>query len=110
MDFEPCFEVHNLVSVQPKRIKLGRTTILNVIFHVMVSIYRFYYLKFKLAAVPCATPKWPITRGPKGNKFSESFRNEARSESRRDMSKENKTEKGHNIVRSNWAPLDPVII
>ena len=40
MDFELCFKVHNLVYVQPKRIKLGQTINLNVIFHAMVSIYR----------------------------------------------------------------------
>ena len=40
MDFELYFKVHNLVYVQPKRIKRGQTINLNVIFHVMVSIYR----------------------------------------------------------------------
>ena len=40
MDFEPCFKVHNLVSVYPKGMKLGQMTNLNVIFHVVVSIYR----------------------------------------------------------------------
>ena len=40
MDFELCFKVHNLVSVYPKGIKLGQMTNLNVIFHVMVSVYR----------------------------------------------------------------------
>ena len=39
MDFEPCFKVHNLVSVYTKSIKLGQMTILNMIFHVMVSVY-----------------------------------------------------------------------
>ena len=34
------FKVHNLVSVEPKRIKLVQTINLNVIFYVMVSIYR----------------------------------------------------------------------
>ena len=34
------FEVRNLVSVRPKSIKLGQIANLNVIFHVMVSIYR----------------------------------------------------------------------
>ena len=51
MDFELCFKVYNLVSVQPKRIKLGQTTKLNVIFHVMVSIYRLLQ-NLKLAPVP----------------------------------------------------------
>ena len=40
MDFEPCFKVHNLVSVHPKSIILGQMTSLNVIFHVVVSVYR----------------------------------------------------------------------
>ena len=40
MDFEPCFKVHNLVSVYPKGMKLGQMTNLNVIFHVLVSVYR----------------------------------------------------------------------
>ena len=40
MDFEPCFKVHNLVSVHPKSIKLGQMTSLNAIFHVVVSVYR----------------------------------------------------------------------
>ena len=40
MDFEPCFKVHNLVSVYPKGMKLGQMTNLNVIFHVVVSIYQ----------------------------------------------------------------------
>ena len=34
MDFEPHFKVHNLVSVHPKN------TNLNMIFHVVVSVYR----------------------------------------------------------------------
>ena len=40
MDFEPNFKVHNLVSVYPKSIKLGQMTNLNMIFHVVVSVYR----------------------------------------------------------------------
>ena len=40
MDFELCFKVHNLVSVHPKGMKLGQMTTLNVIFYVVVSIYR----------------------------------------------------------------------
>ena len=38
MDFEPCFGVHNLISVQSKSIKLGQITNLYVIFHVVVSV------------------------------------------------------------------------
>ena len=40
MDFKPCFKVYNFVSVYLKSIKLGQITTLNVIFHVVVSIYR----------------------------------------------------------------------
>ena len=40
MDFEPCFKVHNLVPVYPESIKLSQLTILNVVFYVVVSIYR----------------------------------------------------------------------
>ena len=40
MDFEPCFKVHNLVSGYPKGMKLGQMINLNVIFHVVVSVYR----------------------------------------------------------------------
>ena len=40
MDFEPTFKVHNFVAIHLKRIKLGQTTNLNTIFHVVVSLYR----------------------------------------------------------------------
>ena len=40
IDFEPCFKVHNLVSVHPKYIVLGQMTNLNMIFHMVVSVYR----------------------------------------------------------------------
>ena len=40
MDFDPYFKVHNLVSVHPKSIVLGQMTNLNVIFQVVVSVYR----------------------------------------------------------------------
>ena len=40
MDFEPYFKVHNLVSVYLKSIILGQMTNLNMIFHVVVSVYR----------------------------------------------------------------------
>ena len=40
MDFEPCFKVHNLVSVHPKSTILGQMAKLNMIFHVVVSVYR----------------------------------------------------------------------
>ena len=40
MDFEPCFKVHNLVPVHPKNITLGQMINLDMIFHVVVSVYR----------------------------------------------------------------------
>ena len=40
MDFEPYFKVHNLVSVHPKSIILGQMINLDMIFHVLVSVYR----------------------------------------------------------------------
>ena len=39
-DFELYFKVHNSVSVHPKSIILGQMTNLNMIFHVVVSVYR----------------------------------------------------------------------
>ena len=44
LDLEPCFKVHNLVSVYPINIKLGQMTTRNVIFHVVVSDYRLVKL------------------------------------------------------------------
>ena len=38
---EPYFKVHNLVSVHPKSIILGQVTNLNMILHVLVSVYWF---------------------------------------------------------------------
>ena len=40
LDSGPYFKVHNLVSVHPKSIILGQMTNLNMIFHVVVSVYR----------------------------------------------------------------------
>ena len=40
MDFDPYFKVRNLVSVYPKSIILGQMANLNIIFHVVVSVYR----------------------------------------------------------------------
>ena len=39
MDFEPSFKVHKLVSDHPKSIILGQMTNLNMIFHVVMSVY-----------------------------------------------------------------------
>ena len=41
MDFEPYFKVHNSVSVPPKNIILSQMTNRNMIFHVVMSVYRF---------------------------------------------------------------------
>ena len=40
MDFEPYFKVHNLVSVHSKSIINAQMTNPNMIFHVMMSVYR----------------------------------------------------------------------
>ena len=40
IDFEPYFKVHNLVSVQAKSIILGQMINLDMIFYVVVSVYR----------------------------------------------------------------------
>ena len=40
MDFEPNFKVYNLISIYPESIKLSQMTNLNMIFHVVVSVYR----------------------------------------------------------------------
>ena len=45
MDFEPCFKVHNLVSLHPKSIILGQMINLNMIFHVVVSVYRLVTIR-----------------------------------------------------------------
>ena len=42
MDFEPYFKFHSLVSVYTKRIILGLMTNLNMIFHVVVSVYQLF--------------------------------------------------------------------
>ena len=39
LDFEAYFKVHSFVSVHPKSIILGQMTNLNMIFHVVVSVY-----------------------------------------------------------------------
>ena len=41
MDFEAYVKVHSLVSVHPKSIIVGQITNLDMIFYVMVSVYRF---------------------------------------------------------------------
>ena len=45
MDFEPCLEVYNLVSVRPKSMKRGQMINLNVIFHMMGSVYRLVTIR-----------------------------------------------------------------
>ena len=51
MDFEPYFKVHNLVSVHPKSVILGQMTNLNMLFHMVVSVYRLVKI-LELAPVP----------------------------------------------------------
>ena len=50
MDFEPYFKVHNLVSVHPKSVILDHMTNLNMVFHMVVSVYRLVKI-LKLAQV-----------------------------------------------------------
>ena len=50
-DFEPYFKVHTLVSVHPKSVMLSQMTILNMGFHIVVSVYRLVKI-LKLAPVP----------------------------------------------------------
>ena len=45
MDFVPCFKVYNLVSIRPKSMKLGQITNLNVIFHMVGSVYRLVTIR-----------------------------------------------------------------
>ena len=62
MDFEPHFKAHNLVFVQPKSIILGQMTNLSVIFHVVVSVYRF--VKFETcpsSLLNFGTVNWPCS-------------------------------------------------
>ena len=40
MDLEPCFKVHNLVVIQLNNAKLGQMTNRNMIFYLVVSIYK----------------------------------------------------------------------
>ena len=40
MDLEPCFKVHNLVVIQLKNTKLDQMTNFNVVFYMVVSIYK----------------------------------------------------------------------
>ena len=51
MDFEPYFKVHNLVSVHPKSVILGQMTNLNMVFDMVVSVYRLVKI-LKLSPVP----------------------------------------------------------
>ena len=45
MDFEPCFKVYNLVSISPKNMKLGQMTNLNLIFHMVWSVYQLVTIR-----------------------------------------------------------------
>ena len=40
VDFEPYLKVHNLVSLHLESIILGQMTNLNIIFHMVLSVYR----------------------------------------------------------------------
>ena len=73
MDFEPYFKVHNLVSLHPKSVILGQMTNRNMIFHVVVSVYRLVKI-LKLAPVPCwiserLMENFLIKRGPLSRRY-----------------------------------------
>ena len=51
MDFEPYFKAHNLVYVHPKSVILSQMTNLNMVIHMLVSVYRLVKM-LKLAPVP----------------------------------------------------------
>ena len=51
MDFEPYLKVHNLVSLHPKSIILGQMINLDMIVHVVVSVYRLLKI--------CNSPQFP---------------------------------------------------
>ena len=55
MDFEPCFKVYNMVSIRPKSMKLGQMTNLNVIFHMVGSVYRLVTIR--------NSPQFPVEFG-----------------------------------------------
>ena len=42
---EPCFKVYNLVSIRPESMKLGQMINLNVIFHMVGSVYRLVTIR-----------------------------------------------------------------
>lgn len=51
--FGPRFEVHKLISVYPKGMKLGQMTNLNVIFHAVVSVLGLVKIWTRLLASVC---------------------------------------------------------
>ena len=51
MDLEPCYKVHKLVVIQLNNTKLGQMTNLNMIFFMVVSIYKFDQI--------CNSPMFP---------------------------------------------------
>ena len=61
MDFEPYFKVHNLVSAHPKSIILyNQMTSLNMIFHVVMSVYRL--VKIWNSPYLAPVPWWILER------------------------------------------------
>lgn len=49
MDLKPCFNLHNLVvtSIQLNSTKLGQMTYVDVVFHMVMSIYKLNQLPAK---------------------------------------------------------------
>lgn len=51
IDFQPCFNVYNLVSVHSKIIKVGQMTTPNMILHVVSSFYRLVKFETGLSSL-----------------------------------------------------------
>ena len=60
MDLEPCFKVHNLVVIQLNNTKLGQMTNLDMIFYMVVSIYKLDQI--------CNSPQSPARSSPEGKR------------------------------------------
>ena len=64
MDLEPCFKVHNLLGIQLNNTKLGQITNLDVIFYMVVLIYKLDQI--------CNSPQSPAQPQPIGLECSNS--------------------------------------
>ena len=60
MDFELCFKVYKLVSIRLKSMKLGQMTNLNVIFHMVGSVYRLVTIRNSPSSP--LNSEWPMSK------------------------------------------------